>query len=402
MTTGPERTVLLTEESRKPGETRTALFNLGFRVFFLGAGIHAVLVMILWSLVQSGLLDTAHLTLLWHAHEMIFGYALAVIAGFLLTSIQNWTGLATVNGWPLAVLAALWGISRVGNALDFGLLAAGSDLAFLVAFGVFAIVPIVRVRQWRQTAIVGIVLALMAANTVYYAGLLGYVEGGMRFGNDLGFVLVTGLILIMAGRVIPFFTERGIDGKAKASRWVWLEWLNFAAYAVFAVLFLAGEGNRALYAVSLLLCLTNTVRLAGWMLPGMWRKPLLWSLHLGYAFVPAGFALFGLLWLNLYSWFVALHALAVGAVGVITLSMMARVALGHTGRGIGSPPGTVVTAFVLLLSAALARTLLPIVFPGQYVFSVLVSQLLWIGAFSLFVWSYWPILSKPRVDGRPG
>ena len=200
--------IMITDKNTHRQFAGYSLFSLGFRPFFLGAGLYGVIAMLIWWMQYSGLVSSTVLTPSWHAHEMIFGYTLAVIAGFLLTSVHTWTGLNTASGTLLFILFCLWAAARVVNILGYYEIAAGCDIAFMLVFAWCAVYPIVKVRQWRQTVIVGILSVLFIANCLYYAGQLKIVNNGIFLGNMLAFYTIVGLILVMAGRLLPFFTER--------------------------------------------------------------------------------------------------------------------------------------------------------------------------------------------------
>jgi uncharacterized protein involved in response to NO len=397
--------VSITEKEELRKFAGTALFNLGFRPFFLGAGVYSIIAMLLWWLQYSGL-NPIELTPAWHAHEMIFGYTLAVIAGFLLTSVRNWTGLDTVTGLWLFLLFSMWVAARVFNTMGLYWAAAANDIGFMLYFGWCAVVPIVKVKQWRQTAVVAVIIVLIIANSLYYAGQLGFLADGVYLGIYLGFYFVLGLILVMAGRVVPFFIERGVDEDVTFSNNPWMERLNFACFLIFVLLSLFGSrlgvSSDFHSMITGVLFVLNAIRLASWYTNGIWQKPLLWSLYIAYGFIVLGFLLHSLLFLGWFNVFIPIHAIAVGGVGFLTLSMMARVSLGHSGRSINEPSKLIVLAFPILILTAVVRIFMPLLFPESYLLWIWVSQILWITAFSLFVIVYLPVLVQPRTDGRAG
>ena len=393
--------IMVTEKDNLRLFAHISLFNLGFRPFFLGAGIYGVITMLIWWLQYSGLVSSVVLTPAWHAHEMIFGYTLAVIAGFLLTSVRSWTGLNTASGDGLFVLFCLWAMARVGNTLGYYQIAAGCDLAFMLVFGWCAVYPIVKVRQWRQTAIVGIIAVLFIANSLYYAGQLRIVSHGMSLGNTLGFYIIVGLILVMAGRMVPFFTERGVSEPVDLPKRPWLEVGNLIAYGMFVLMTLVGTTREFTSSIALLLFVLNAARLSSWYTRGIWQKPLLWSLFLAYGFITLGFLLHALLYFGWFNIFIPVHCLAVGGIGLMTMSMMARISLGHTGRSIHELPSPMVVAFSFLFIATITRVLLPIVNPENYLLWIQSSQILWIVSFVIFLLVYAPVLVRPRIDNQP-
>jgi uncharacterized protein involved in response to NO len=381
------------------------LFALGFRPFFLLAGFLAAFLMAIWvpAFVGGFAFDTYYGQIGWHSHEMIFGYAAAVIAGFLLTAVRNWTEKPTPTGFPLAGMAALWLLGRIlpyfsGIFPNWSI--AFVDLAFLPAVVAGIGVPLVRGGERRNLIFLPLLAAFWAANFLVHAELLGLAPHLARKGNFLGLNLVVLLIVIMGGRVIPFFTERALPGVV-LKRWPIIEWLSLLSAILFllAEFFLPDSLLSASFAA--LAACANGVRLAGWYTPGYWRVPLLWVLHLGYGWIVVGFTLKAGAALGAVPSQFTIHAFTVGGIGVLTLGMMARVALGHTARPLAI--GLAMTAaFGFVNVAAVGRGLLPIVRPQWFFQLIITSGMLWIAAFLIFVVIYTPILTRPRVDGRPG
>jgi uncharacterized protein involved in response to NO len=382
--------------------TTIPILSLGFRPFFLGAAVYAAFAMSFWLAVyEFGLSIDFHglSPSVWHAHEMVFGYGLAVIAGFLLTAVKNWTGRSTLHGAPLLLLFLFWLCARLafylpGPGIHEALVC---DALFAAYLAVGILRPIAAARQWKQTGIVVSVLLLGAGNLLFYLGALDIIGRGVHWGLYTGFYSVIGLILILSRRLIPFFVERGVGypvelrNSDRLDIAVLIGFLAFFAVEVFA-------GNQRLSAaLAGLLLILNLVRLVGWHTRGIWRKPLLWSLYLSHAFLILGFGLFAAsVWLDILR-FPALHAFAVGGVGLVTLSMMSRVSLGHTGRDINRLPGGMSAFLLILLVAAVVRVLLPPLLPQLHSTWILVSQLLWITAFSGFAALYLPILARASL-----
>lgn len=383
----------------------TALFALGFRPFFLLAGAAAVALAALWvAAYVFGLFAANYYDMLgWHGHEMVFGYGVAVVAGFLLTSVKNWTGIQTVHGKGLAGLAALWLAGRVlpffPDALPHGLIAL-VDLAFLPALTMALAVPLVRHGQPRNLAFVPILAVMALANGMVHLQVLGLARATAHVGTYLAVDLIILLIAIIGGRVIPFFTERALAGAAPR-RWPVIERASILAVVALALSELLELPAAAVAAIAVLGALSHAIRWWGWHERRVWSLPLLWVLYLGYGWVVVGFALKALAAAGQLSPFLALHAFTVGGIGVMTLGIMARVALGHTGRPL-QPAKAVVWAFALINLATLARVALPIEAPRWYVPSIALAGGLWMAAFLLFLAVYSPILIQARVDGRPG
>ena len=380
------------------------LWRLGFRPFFLGAGILAALLMAGWMglyLLGWNFAPAGYPAPVWHAHEMIFGYAVAVIAGFLLTAVKNWTNVQTLHGSGLMALFALWVLARMGPFVAPVGVVFLLDILFMLCFSAALLHPIIKARSWNQLVIAVLVLLLAGANILFYLGLTGMVPGGTRVGLYAGLYLVVAMILLVGRRVIPFFIERGCDRPVQLTYRPWLDISIVVSYGLFVVTELSGATRMAALLASLLVIL-NAIRLVDWHARGIWKKPLLWVLYIAYIWITAGFLLKAVAALWGISPTLSAHAFTVGGIGMMTLGMMARVALGHTGRNVFDPPASVWWMFLLLLGGAICRVLFPLLSMEHYMLWIAVSQLLWIAAFALFVFVYAPILIKPRVDGRYG
>jgi uncharacterized protein involved in response to NO len=392
-----------------PASPRFALFELGFRPFFSTAGIFAVVSMALWmlmyqfsvSLPVAGSLSPVT----WHAHEMIYGYAMAVIAGFLLTAVSNWTGIHTWRGAPLVALLACWLVARVAwlLPLDYSQpLAAAADLLFMCGLMVGISLPVIHVRQWKQLGILSKLGLMTLANGLFYAGALGFLEPGIRWGLYAGLYLVLALIFVMARRVLPFFIARGVGEDFIPRNQSWLDIASLVLFLVWAVLDVFAQQPMLVAWLSLGLVVVHAVRLFDWHTPGIWTRPLLWSLYLAYVFLTFGFLLKALsIWLGL-SPYLPLHAFAVGGIGLMTLGMISRVSLGHTGRDVFEPPRIVAPLFSAVALAMLARVVLPLVDNGHYTLWIGISQIAWMAGFAMFSIVFIPQLMRPRIDGRPG
>jgi uncharacterized protein involved in response to NO len=385
-----------------------AVFNLGFRPFFLGAALYAFLAMLVWMgiYVFSMSLPLQSLPAVsWHAHEMIYGYGMAVIAGFLLTAVKNWTGITTLHGRPLALLFALWAAARVmpflsitGGRYALALL----DLGFVLFLLIAVVVPIVKAKQWRQLGIAFKLILLGLCNAWFYTGLFGWSEQGLRGGIYAGFYLIVALILTMSRRLIPFFTERGVGYSAQLKNSRWLDIGSLLLFVLFLIADVVAGHKQIAAAAAIALLILHSIRLYGWFTRGILSRPLLWSLHAGYALTTAGFALYAASVYTNVSPFLGVHAFAVGGIGIITLSMMARVSLGHTGRNVHQPPKIVAYILLTLSMAVIVRVFLPLIDSEHYRLWIAGAQLLWISAFAGFLLAYCPMLIKPRVDGLPG
>jgi uncharacterized protein involved in response to NO len=383
-------------------QPKFALFALGFRPFFLGAGIFAVLLIALWLGVYSGGIALARPMppMQWHAHEMIFGFTAAVISGFLLTAVQNWTGQRTPHGKPLAALFFLWLAGRLAPFVP-GMppaIYALIDAALFPAV-LFSIArPILQMRQIRNAAFPAMLGMLTLANLLVHAEWLGYAQTASS-GFTLAIYMIVLMMAMMGGRVIPSFT----DGKlrTRARRWKTVEWLSPVSILATLGALLIQPLSGFTASIAALAAIIHAVRLIGWYTPKYWTIPLLWVLHIGYAWIVVGLLLTAFAASGLITHALALHAFTAGAIGTLTLGMMARVSLGHTGRML-EPSPAINLAFVLITLAACTRVLWPAATTAGYASAIFLSGLSWIAAFALFAFVYTPILIQSRVDGKPG
>ena len=392
------------DPAKKGPPKKSALWALGFRPFFLLAGIAALTLVAVWAMVFAAgrPLTTYYGYIGWHSHEMVFGYAVAAIAGFLLTATRNWTGLPTARGAILAGLAAVWLAGRLlplFPAVPGGVVAA-VDLAFLPLLALALAVPVIRAEHWKSLMFPVLLLVLAGANLAIHLERLGLAEGVARQALYGSVDLVVILIALMGGRVIPFFTEKALED-VQPRTWAWVERTAIPSIAVLAVAEAFYPQPALVGGLAVLAAVVNGVRFAGWLDRKVWSVPLLWVLHLAYGWLVLGFAMKAAAAFGGVSPLLALHALTVGGIGGATLGMMARVSLGHTGRTLDLPEGMAV-AFGLLHASAAVRVLAPLAWPSAYAGLVGFSGALWALAFLLFVIRYTPILYRPRVDGRPG
>jgi len=384
-----------------------ALWQLGFRPFFIGAASFSVIAMIVWMGIYLFQWPMPLLNInpvLWHAHEMLFGYALAVIAGFLLAAVKNWTGQQTINGTKLGILFSIWASARLLPILNIGSIeiVALLDCLFILSTGIAVAIPIIKVKQWAQTGVLAILLTMFISNVIYYTGLLGFIENGDRIGIYSCFYLVLTLIFVMGRRVIPFFIERGVNANISLNNRKWLDnssMILLIALWIIDVLQIQVQIAGALAGVLFIL---HTIRLFDWHTKLLWKSSMLWVLYIAYSFLTFGFALKAAsIWLDV-SPFISIHAFTVGGIGILTLGMMSRVTLGHTGRNVQQPPRGLSIAFMLLLASAFVRVILPLLFADQYSSWIAISQILWIAGFGMFIILFIPMLIKPRIDGQPG
>lgn len=386
------------------------VFGRGYRPFFLLASTYAVLFVPLWVCVVLGTIAAPAWvsTTAWHAHEMLFGFCTAAIAGFLLTSVPVWTGTTAVAGGALAALAGLWVAGRVAMLALAGSvpgLAAAVDLAFLPLLALAIGPPILRAGIRRNFGFPVGILALFAANALVHAEALGLATGTAAIGLRAGVDLVALLVVVIGGRVAPSFTTNALRrlGIAQiASPPPWAERAAVPAFLAFLVMDLVLPASLASGIVALAAAIVLAARMSGWRTARVLGDPLLWSLHLGHAWVVVGLACIAASDLaGAWPRSVAVHALTAGAFGTMILAMMTRVALGHSGRPLVAPRSAVI-AYTLVTLGALVRTIAVAAFPVETLPMIATGGLLWAGAFAAYLVGYAAMLTTPRVDGRPG
>ncbi|WP_417615856.1 NnrS family protein [Oceanisphaera sp.] len=385
------------------------LFRLGFRVFFLGGALFSALAMLLWGLTLFGVaaLPGVQNPIWWHAHEMLFGFALAIVAGFVMTAMQTWTGIPGIKSWPLAIVSVLWLLPRLLMPLrgELNPLVMVLDLIWLPLVAGMLARPVLQIKQWRNLFFVPLFLLFTLLNALsYYAAASGNWQLSERV--FITMVLALGaLITVMGGRVIPFFTARATHTD-KVEPLPWLEKLSLISIwlSVFTWLLLPRlPATNALLALILAVAaIAHLLRLSRWNGKLTVSVPLLWVLHLGYAFIPLGLLALAAALLQMgISVSLASHWLTAGALGTVILGMIARVSLGHSGRTL-EITRAVVIAFALIILAAILRGLLPMIAPGMTLSAYYSSAACWIAAYGIFCWVYWPMLTQPRADGHPG
>lgn len=378
-----------------------ALWNLGFRPFYLLASVFSAISVLLWMAQYSGWLPFAYLQgPLWHGHEMLFGFTMAVVAGFLLTAVRAWTGEPTLVGVPLMALAALWVAGRVLVLTPLGLPAAIVNAAFPVALAVAIAVPLLRAGNVRNYFFVGLLVLMSALIAVLHLGLQGVFELPPRLGLLLGLDVMLFIMAVMGGRVIPMFTNNGVPG-AGAARHALLEKLALGSVLLLFIADLLQLPPKVMAVVALGAAFAHGLRLYCWR---PWRTlaaPLVWILHAAYAWIVIYLVLRGLSALGWLAESYAIHALTTGAIGGLTLGMMTRTARGHTARPLAAD-GFELSCFLLIQLAALVRVFSGMLAPALYLPGIQLSGVLWAAAFGIYAVRYWPVLSRPRLDGKPG
>jgi len=378
-----------------------ALWQLGFRPFYLLASLFAALSIPLWALQYAGALGTPYLHgPLWHAHEMLFGFVLAVMVGFLFTAGRNWSGQPTPSGAALMALAVLWLAARVLVLTPYGWAAAAANTAFPLAAALALARPLVAAGNRRNYFFVGLLLLLAAAALALHLALLGVLPLPGRSAVQVAMDIVLFIMAVMAGRVLPMFINNGVPG-ARAVRHAALEKAALGSLLLLAALDLTHTQGLAPAGLA---ALAAALHLARWWLWQPWktlRVPIVWVLLAAYLWIPVHLALRAAASLGWSSASLAAHALMVGAAGGLIIGMMTRTARGHTARPLRADHIDV-ACYLLVLGAALVRVAVPLLLPQATMAAVLASALLWSAGFGLYAWRYAPALIRPRLDGKPG
>jgi uncharacterized protein involved in response to NO len=395
-----------------PGKAETPtppgwpVLRLGFRPFYLGAAAFAVLAIPLWVALFLGQwqLTMALPPLLWHAHEMLFGFAIAVILGFLLTAVKAWTGLATPRGASLGALALLWLAARLAAVTGPYALYAVLDLALLPLVAVVLTRLLLQARNRRNLPLAGMLMLLALANGFFHLGLIGAVEIAPLTPLYAALSLIVMIECVIAGRVIPAFTMSATPGlklKVRPS-------VERAALALTALALLlwvsapAEEPWRSGTGLALsLAAVAHVLRLLQWRPMITRHRPILWILHMAYAWIPLGLALLAAAQFGWTGATAGVHALAIGATAGLIIGMLTRTARGHTGRPLQvSRPE--IAAYVLVMVAAVVRVLLPLAVPQWLPMALVIAATAWSLSFAIYLFIYAPWLLKTRLDGKDG
>lgn len=391
---------------------RPVILQKGFRPFFLLAGLFSLSFLPIWLFRYTGRLELGDYwePATWHGHEMVFGFAVAVVSGFLLTAVTNWTKRVTAVGPALASLGTLWVAGRLALLLAHPLppiLVALVDLAYIPALAFAVGRPIILSNSRRNMKFLPILGVLFLTNLIMHLSALGLVEWSARAALLPAFDLIILITLIVSGRIIPLFTRNATKAEGIKSL-PSVEKLAFTlviASMVLQAIFdapTAGAGASVAAGVTILAGAAVFARSIHWGFQHTLKAPILWVLHVAHAWIALGFVLRGLaLWVGPLSASMATHALTVGGIGLMIIGMMVRVSLGHTGRKIKASP-MMTGAFILVILAAAGRTFLPMLAPALYIEWVMVSGTLFALAFLMYLVEFLPILFAPRPDGKPG
>jgi uncharacterized protein involved in response to NO len=388
---------------------RSNLFAYGFRSQFLLAGLAGLLLVPVWALnfAFTTPLISSWPPMLWHAHEMLFGFIVSAIAGFLLTAVPSWTGQKGFAGLPLIILAVFWLGARVliaDSARWPPLLISLIDLAFLPLLGALIARPLLRSRN-RNTPLLIVLGLLWLTNLTFHIGLLRSNPPLALHALHVGIDIVLVLVTVVGGRIVPAFTgsalrPRGLQDLVKNRPALTV--LAVAAMAAVTLTDVIAPDTRLAGVVAAIAATVQAARLLQWAAWRTLRQPIVWVLHLGYAWLPVGLALKAIAMLSGAAvaafW---LHALTIGALTTMIVAVMTRASLGHTGRALIVDP-LITLAYLLLTGAALIRVFGLSVLGLNYPSVIVLTALCWTVAFALFVWVYAPIFWKPRIDGKPG
>lgn len=397
------------ETVEEPRRTPLQVFlGDGFRPFFLFAGLVGGLAMLAWvgALVGFVPLPADVTPSLWHAHEMVFGFSAAAVAGFLLTAVPSWTGSAPVRDGALGALAALFVLTRLLFWIG-GPVPAWS--AALPALGFYALLflptarAVTAAQQKRNYPFLLLLVVFAAADFLVLAQAAGLGSLG-ALGVRLGLFCILSMIVLVSGRIIPTFTANALRMAGEsvlATTNMRIERACLIIAPLALLLDLLPLPGVIAGGVSILAGLLLLARMGQWRTRAILGKPILWILHLGHFWLAVGFLALGLTEIFAPHWNTgALHALGAGAVGSMVLAVASRAALGHSGRALQTPR-PVVAAYVMVSLAALARLSALVLPPATEQVAYVVAGLLWSAAFLIFVAVYWPILTQPRQSGLP-
>jgi uncharacterized protein involved in response to NO len=381
-----------------PGRGR-ALFALGFRPFYLLAAAFAALSVPLWIAAVAGWKVPSRIDVLWHMHEMVYGFAVAVIVGFLYTAGYNWTRLWTPRGRQLAAIAAVWVAGRIAMLAAPLPLAAFVDAAFLP----LAALPLYRVLKQsgnRRNMFLVVLLGLLAlSNVLYHAAALGWLHLDPLAPVHAAIVLIVAIEAVIGGRVIPMFTANAVPG-TKPVQDARRDKAALALTVLAGAAWTAGLPAPFTAALAVAAAAAQALRLAGWKPWRTWRNPLLWILHLSYAWIPLGFVALALAQYGVVTPSAALHLLTVGSLAGLVIGMITRTALGHTGRPLKA--GRAETLMYVLAQGAVLARFAAAVAPSSRMPWLVAAAVCWSACFLTYLAAYLPLLIAPRPDGREG
>ncbi len=382
-------------------------FRLAFRPFFWFGALFSVLSVATWELTYTGQIDFSPYggSLFWHIHEMLFGFTVAIICGFLLTAVQTWTGVESVKGKSLVILLLIWILARILFAFpvaNYEIFTIITDLLFLPLAALYLAIPIIKVRMWQNLIFVPVLLLMAVLNGFMHLSVMGEISIPFIKISHMMILMVTLVMTVMGGRVFPMFTANGTQTE-RVQAIPWLEKASIisviaSVLVTFGIFHFSSIVESGIFLVA---GLTNFIRAYRWRIWVTHKTPLVWSLHLSYWANCCGLVMLGLeKWGLLNNVSFAYHAITVGGIGLMILSMISRVSLGHTARPIVLGK-TMVFALILIVLAFLSRVLAPLFF-GQDLGLIMSSTVLWVCAYGAFVIIYSRVLFMPRLDGGPG
>lgn len=383
-------------------KTFSSFWQLGFRPFFLLASLMSALYMLYWLGFQMGILKItgSFSPMIWHGHEMIFGFSTAVIAGFVLTASQNWSGIRGIHGKKLQLVVTLWVLARtlILTIPQANIITALIDLSFMPVTGIF-LWPYFKDAELKTERVFFIYfLMIMTGNALVHTEALGITTDTAVKGLTLGLHTIILVILFLGGRVIPFFTESNVS-KSQPKSFSKLEMLCHVSAWLFLITQFFIPNSIISAFIAFFASISNLFRLKGWYVPRVRKVPILWILHLSYLWIVIGFFMSAFASMGLIPLSIAIHSFTVGGLGAIIYGMITRVSLGHTGRRL-KPNPVIVFGYLCLSLAAINRVILPLFFPKLYYFGIYSSSALWIIAFGIFIWFYSPMLLSPRIDEK--
>lgn len=382
------------------------ILQYAFRICFLLAAAWAAAAVPLWLLSHSGVigLSRSYGDMNWHAHELIFGYTALVICGFLFTAIPNWTGREPLRGWPLAVLVLLWLCGRIAilTADSIGPAAAAViDMLFLMAVLTVAAREIIAGKNWRNLRVLLLVLWLIAGNILFHVAFVSGQSTDMSL--RLSIAALMALITLIGGRLTPTFTRNWLVKRGETrlpASFDRLDALGITASVIGLLTWAAAPSGMPTAILATIAAVLLTWRLWRWRGWATWREPLLLILHIGYAFIPLGFALLAVNALrpDVAPANAVTHAWTVGGIGIMTLAVMTRASLGHTGQALTADRGTILI-YVAIVAAAALRIAVPFA-PDIYIALLATSGIAWTIAFIGFVTLYGPLLVSSRKNAE--
>lgn len=388
------------------GDQNFSIFESAYRPFFILATVSSLFYMTLWTAFYTFKISLNFENIsptMWHAHEMLFGYTIAVIAGFVLTIEKYRFGAVISKKSALIILLILWILARVFISLTLitdisWKTGAVLDCLFILILTIRISYPVIRGKDREKTGLAAHLALITISNVIFYLGVLGLLPDGQRWGVYSALFLVVSTILLMGRKMIPLFIRNGLEFQFEPRNWRVIDILSIFFFVSFFFSELFFAGGKLASIISGILALIYSVRLYGWYSNRIWKKPMLWVLFVAYAWIVIGF---GLKFLSLYfniPELPSLHSFTYGGIGIMTVGFMSRVILGHTGRNVFAPPKIVFWIFTVLLAGAIVRVFFPLIDSGSYMLWIAISQILWILSFLIFAIVFLPMLWKPSIE----